>query len=391
MKDLLLMNKMMTKKFRSPDQAKLKIVCDNLCDDIERLLDTLNIEYKLNSRFISMSCPIHGGDNPSAINIYPEGETYRGNWKCRTHNCEKEFKSSIIGFIRGVISRQKYDWEEPGDKTCSFQEALDYALSFLDKDLKSIKVSNADRDKQSFTNIVNHISNTPIVQESRITRQQITKSISIPAQYYIDRGYSKDILVKYDVGLCQKPDKPMFNRIVVPIYDNEYKYMVGCTGRSIFEKCAMCGAYHDGANECPSKDKAWTYSKWKHSLDFKSQNYLYNFWFAKEHILQTSTAIIVESPGNVWRLEENGIHNSIAMFGSSLSDRQKILLDSSGAMNLVILTDNDEAGLKAAQQIKSKCQNTYRVFIPTISKPDVGDMTKEEIQTEIISYLERIT
>jgi DNA primase len=106
--------------------------------------------------------------------------------------------------------------------------------------------------------------------------------------------------------------------------------------------------------------------------------------------MKTYTAIIVESPGNVWKLEENGIHNSVGIFGSSMSDRQKILLDSSGAMNLVILTDNDEAGQKAAEQIKSKCQNTYRIFIPQISKPDIGEMTSAEINNEIKPLLERI-
>jgi 5S rRNA maturation endonuclease (ribonuclease M5) len=78
------------------------------------------------------------------------------------------------------------------------------------------------------------------------------------------------------------------------------------------------------------------------------------------------------------------------MFGSSLSDRQKILLDSSGAMTLIILTDNDDAGRKAGEQIKNKCQNTYRIFIPKISKNDVGDMTKEEINNEIKEYIQRI-
>jgi DNA primase len=92
----------------------------------------------------------------------------------------------------------------------------------------------------------------------------------------------------------------------------------------------------------------------------------------------------------VWRLEENGIHNSVGIFGSSLSDCQKILLDSSGAMNLVVLTDNDEAGNKAAQSIKQKCQNTYRIFIPKISKSDVGEMNSEEINSEIKKYLESI-
>ena len=137
-------------------------------------------------------------------------------------------------------------------------------------------------------------------------------------------------------------------------------------------------------------ESVWKYSKWKHSADFKSQNHLYNFWFARKHILNSGIAIIVESPGNVWRLEENGIHNSVAMFGSSLSDRQKILLDSSGAMSLVILTDNDDAGRKAAEQIQQKCQNTYRIFVPKISKSDVGEMTSEEINTEIKTYIGNI-
>lgn len=166
--------------------------------------------------------------------------------------------------------------------------------------------------------------------------------------------------------------------------------MVGCTGRSIYEKCNTCKCYHNPTEECPHEDYRWKYSKWKHNTDFKSQNHLYNLWFAKEHILNSNTVIIVESPGNVWKLEENNIHNSVAIFGSSLSDRQKMLLDSSGAMNMIILTDNDEAGKKAADQIKLKCQNTYRIFIPKISKSDVGEMSTQEINQEIKPLLESI-
>lgn len=386
------MNKqtMTKKKYPSIDQAKLKILCDDLCDNIETLLDTFGIDFKNNSKMISMSCPIHGGDNPSALNIYPDGDTYRGNWKCRTHNCEKEFKASIIGFVRGIISHQKYQWSEPGDASCSFNEALEYVQAFLNKDLSSIKISKTEKEKKDFTNIVNYINAKSEKSESRITRNQIIKSIKIPSEYYINRNYSKEVLVKYDVGLCDNPNKPMYKRVVVPIYDSNYEYMVGCTGRSIFEKCNKCSSYHDSLNACPSDDKKWLFSKWKHSADFKSQNYLYNFWFAKNHIYETGIAIIVESPGNVWRLEENAIYNSVAMFGSSLSDRQKILLDSSGAMTLVLLTDNDDAGKKAAEHIKNKCQNTYRIFIPKISKNDVGDMTSQEINDEIKEYIKRI-
>lgn len=380
----------MKQKFRSHDQAKLKIVCDELCDNIDGLLENLSLEYGKNSKMIFMKCPIHGGDNPSAFNIYPEGESYRGNWKCRTHNCENIFKSSIIGFIRGVISNQKYNWSKEGDQTASFDEAVNYALGFLKKDLKQIKISKVDRDKNNFTNFINNLQNKKEEVKSKIIRKQIIKSIEIPAKYYLGRGYSEEILKKYDIGLCTNPDRPMYNRVVVPIYDNEYKYMIACTGRSIFEKCSECKSYHNLLDDCPSDEKLWLYSKWRHSKDFKSQNCLYNFWFAKKFILQTQTAIIVESPGNVWRLEENNICNSVAIFGSSLSDRQKILLDSSGAMNLIILTDSDEAGKKAAEQIKNKCKNTYRVFVLKISKNDVGEMTKEEIKSQIKEYIEGI-
>lgn len=372
------------------DQIKLKAVCDEVCDNIESLFDLFGLEYKYNYKMITMCCPIHGGDNPSALNLYPTGDNYRGNWKCRTHNCEKTFKGSVIGFIRGVISSQKYGWQKSGDQQCSFAEAVEFATKFINKDISSIKVSKSDREKKQFASVVGYLNNNTQNEEHYVTRQQIVKSLNIPAQYYLDRKYSKDILIKYDVGLCEKENKEMYNRIVVPVYNVDYTYMVGCTGRSIFEKCDNCKSHHNPSESCPDKDNSWKFCKWKHNYEFKSQNHLYNLWFAKKHIMQTSTAIIVESPGNVWRLEENGIHNSVAIFGSSMSDRQKILLDSSGAMNLVILTDNDDAGHKAAEQIKNKCQNTYRIFIPKISKSDVGEMGINEINNEIKTFLERI-
>lgn len=380
----------MQKKYHSIDQAKLKIICDDLCDNIESLMESLDIEYSMRPKMMSMSCPIHDGDNKSALNIYYEGDNYRGNWKCRTHGCEKTFKGSIIGFVRGVLSHRKCGWTKDGDDSCSFNQALDFCLSFLKKDMKSIKVSKGDRDKKLFTSIVSHIKNEPDNTKSFITRSQVRQSLNIPAKYFIDRGFSQTILDKYDIGLCDKSDKEMYNRAVAPIYDLDYKYLVGCTGRSIFEKCSKCNSFHNPIDSCPNESDRWKYSKWKHSKNFRSQNYLYNFWLAKEHILNSSIVIIVESPGNVWKLEENNIHNSVAMFGSSLSDRQKIILDSSGAMNIVILTDNDDAGKKAADQIKQKCENTYRIFIPSISKPDIAEMTSEEINTEIKDYIKQI-
>lgn len=372
---------------RSYNQQELKNICDMLCDNITEVLSSLDLcDYRDNEKMVTMPCPIHSGDNESALNLYYEGDTYRGNWKCRTHQCEKHFKGSIIGFIRGVISSRKYRWSQDGDKMCSFAEAMEFAKGLVSDQQSSNVFSKIKQDKNNFSRIVNKITNNT-EQATQIPRELVINNIDIPSQYYLDRGFSKEVLLKYDVGLCKNPKKPMYNRVVVPIYDDSGQYLVGCTGRSIFNQCDICRAYHDPSKSCPESEKAWIYSKWKHSQGFKSQNHLYNFWNAKQHIQKTNYAIIVESPGNVWKLEENNIHNSVALFGCNLSDRQKLILDSSGAMTLIVIMDNDKAGHQASQEIKHKCENTYRLLFPKIDAADIAELNSQQI-TELKTFIE---
>jgi 5S rRNA maturation endonuclease (ribonuclease M5) len=182
----------------------------------------------------------------------------------------------------------------------------------------------------------------------------------------------------------------MYNRIVVPVYSIDGKVIVGCTGRSIFNSCEKCGQYHISTIQCPSKEDSWKYCKWKHNLGFKSQEHLYNFWFAKDYIQKSKSIILVESPGNVWRLEEAGIHNSVAIFGSSLSDKQKLLIDSSGAMNIILLMDNDDAGQKAVKQITEKCKKIYRIYSPSFEGSDVGELSIEDIRNTLVPKISEI-
>jgi 5S rRNA maturation endonuclease (ribonuclease M5) len=372
------------KKYHSYDQSQLKYISDALCDNIEELLAILGVEsYKLMDKMVSMSCPIHGGDNDSACNLYHQGDSYRGNWKCRTHQCEETFKSSIIGFIRGCLSHNEHNWSSPGDKLCSFQEAVDFASSFLKQDISEIKVCKKQKEKNIFVNSIKYINTEVIDNSPRVTKELIKKSLDIPSTYFISRGFSPGVLKTYDVGECSNPNKEMYNRAVVPVYDMENSYMVGCSGRSIFEKCPKCSSFHDPAQECPPEEKLWLHSKWRHSSGFKTQEHLYNFCRAKEKIKSSSSVILVESPGNVWRLEESGINNSVAVFGASLSDRQKMILDTSGAMTIVVMMDNDSAGQKAAEQIYKKCEKTYNIKTIKINHDDIGSMTVEQVTQEI--------
>lgn len=374
-------------KSNSYNQYELKSIADKICDNIENVFGRLDItEYKMCSRMITTSCPIHGGDNESALNLYHTGDSYRGNWKCRTHQCEKTFKASVIGFIRGVLSHKKFGWSKPGDSMVSFQETMKVIEDILGGD--SINSYTADSDsieKQKFATAVRYLSKSPTTTDNGngITRQTVCKLLDIPSQYFLNRGFAKETLVHFDVGECHNVNKEMYARAVVPIYDRDGKYVIACTGRSIFEKCNKCNSYHDPKKECSTKH----IPKWRHSLGFRSEENIYNIWHAQKYIKDTKTAIIVESPGNVWKLFEAGIFNAVAIFGSSLTDKQKMILDTSGAMKIVTIMDNDEAGDKAAMSIEKKCNKTYIIKHLKIKNlfenhnmySDIGDLSREQI------------
>lgn len=363
-----------TKKYRSYNQYQLKELSDTVCDKIEELFSALDIDdYRMLDKMIITSCPIHGGDNASAFNLYHQGDTYRGNWKCRTHQCEEVFKGSIIGFIRGCLSRTQKQWSKPGDDMVSFNDAVDFAVKFTNHKLTNKKIPKTEKEKCSFVNTINYIKHSANENKTQyVSRNKVQKSLLIPSPYFISRNYSKEILNKYDVGDCLTQNREMYNRAVVPVYDVDHKFMVGCSGRSV-------------TNAMP---------KWKHNDGFKAEEHLYNFWYAKEHIQQTGCAILVESPGNVWRLEEAGIHNSLALFGAALKDKQKMLLDTSGAMTIITIMDNDDAGQKGAKQIFDKCHRTYNVKhidIAPYEYEDVGNMSIDFIVENIIPLITKNT
>ena len=182
------------------------------------------------------------------------------------------------------------------------------------------------------------LSLSPKQKTSGWSKEKLRQTLEIPCEYYINRGYSSDVLDKYDVGLYNKR-----NRVVVPVYDDSYKYVAGFLGRSVHDQCKKCKKWHDSKHKCPNKVyEIKECEKWLNG-SFESTNYLYNYWFAAEHIRKTGVAILVEGAGDVWRLEENGIHVSLALFGTDLTDSQRILLDRSGALSIIVMLDSDEA------------------------------------------------
>ena len=60
-------------------------------------------------------------------------------------------------------------------------------------------------------------------------------------------------------------------------------------------------------------------------------------------------------------------------------------------MNLILLTDSDEAGNKAAEQILEKCEKTYRLYRPVFSANDISCLSTEEIHDLLDPIIEKIS
>ncbi len=341
------------------NQQILKL-SNQLFTKLPQLLKYFSIDYIEYPNRFAFACPIHGGDNTEGCTIFTDGNTAKGNWNCWTNHCEEDFSRNLFGFIRGVLSNKRAS-------TVSIIDTINFCLEFLDLDISELDLLQ-DVESNNAIKLLDIFNREPEREPSKVDREVILETIQIPAEYYINRGYTTDILTKFDIGLCNKKNKPMSGRVVVPIYDEGYNY-IGCIGRSCYE------------NMQP---------KWLHSKGFRKSSYLYGLNMAKEKILETATAVLVEGQGDVWRMHEAGVENTVGIFGASLSDDQLVLLEQSGALSLVILTDYDDAGHRAAEQIMKKCGRRFNYYRPNISEKDVGDMSVEQIKTEILEELQGV-
>lgn len=334
-------------------------------------------------------CPIHGGRRPDAFNIYPDGHTYRGNWACRSRGCHSEFRPTIIGFTWGVLS-YRAGWRNPGDKKVPFKAVLDFLCDFVGQKLRDIKINDVEVEKKTFIAQMESIGKAPQAASVGWARSSIRARMDCPAGYYLGRGYSREILERYDVGIwaAGKAVSPMSGRAAVPVFDDEHGRVVGVTGRSVYDRCARCRQWHDAHLAC-STLRNGEHAKW-FNVGFQKESHLYNYWFARTHIRSSGVAILVEGPGDVWRLEEAGIHNAVALFGCEVSDRQEVILEKCGASHIVLFPHNDEAGRHSRDQVEKEMGKLYNLHFYDLPEKDVGEMSVSEIRSGIAPFLKGI-
>jgi 5S rRNA maturation endonuclease (ribonuclease M5) len=365
-------------------QALVNQVTDECCDVIGDMMTELGVNYTRSQRRLFGACPVHGGDNPGAWNLYPDGDNVRGIWFCRTHNCHLKWKKTLVGFVHAMLCNHY------PEKKLKWTHAVDWMIKFLGYNNASeiVTPDEATLERQRYNNASYRLNLKPKTSADRTwTPEKYRENIEVPSQYYLDRGYEHETLVRYDVGYSKRT-----NRSVVPVYNDKHDTIIGMTARTHYDKCSECGYYHQPEQACPIRiEDQINACKWKNSPGFEAAHFLYNLWFARPHIVESGTIILVEGPGDVWRLEEAGIKNSVAIFGTDLTEEQLTLIESSWAMNVIVLTDNDEAGKNAANTLNEKLRRTHRMFFPTIKGNDVGDLRSNAVTADIAPTLKKIT
>lgn len=182
-------------------------------------------------------------------------------------------------------------------------------------------------------------------------------------RYTLDRGFSKEIAVKYEIGY----DKSQ-RRIVMPVR-NKAGFIVGLYGRTI------------------DNDALVKYLVFNYTDEFKVVGFdRGQVVFRNKTSNRKKSALVVESGLDVPWADQQDITDKVdvvAILGSKMTKRQAEEL--SEYEEVILALDNDFAGRKGTEIAIRLLKNRTKVTVaeyPNDNK-DLGDCTKEEIESMI--------
>lgn len=352
-----------------------------IADNLDEFLDYFEVDYRKYKNTYQCVCPFHEDAQKMGGYVIYKNSNHTVHL-CLTE-CPKNTRKDGVTFIHKLLNRST---------VTSYEEAIKFVYEFLNEEftdewkVKGEKNSEKDVFTAAFAD-----SDEVIRKEYNISREQIRAKLLIPATYYLNRGFSADILNDYDVGLCINKTSKYYGRVIIPCYNESGDKYIGCTARSVYERCEKCKHHHDPAKWCPTSDyDKWKTKKWLHD-NISPRETVFNIWKSQNEIRKTRKAILCEGPGDCIKLASLGVTNSLAVFGNSLKEGQIQLLDSLGVMDLIVLLDNDKAGLAMGQQIKEDCGKFYRLYFPKLKGvKDAGDLQTDKETEDIKALLAKL-
>lgn len=328
------------------------------------ILDALKIKYNENGDRFYFPCPLHDSDNFDSMSVYKN----TGIGICFVRHC-LAFVGKGYGVLRvisALLDLPKY-------------KGYPDAITFCKNVLEGIEYNPYEIEKKLERK-------TEEVIYKGVSRSLIVPHVNPNIEFYLRRGYTKEIIEKYDIFICKKKSNLLYGRVTIPIYNDDHTEAVGFMGRSLNPQCSICKRYHTMSSGCPNTSYEKIKSqKWLNSKGMSRNKLLFNYWYAKEYIEESGDVILVESPGNVMKIVQAGFNNVVGMFGTILSKNQSKKLDELGVKRIFLGLDKDDAGLVAADNISNQLSKYECIpLIPPVN--DYGDMVEDEIISFFSKY-----
>ena len=163
--------------------------------------------------------------------------------------------------------------------------------------------------------------------------------------YFEGRRLTKESVIKFDLGFSEKQDS-----VIIPMQSPD-GMSIGFVARTIEGK------------------------EFKNTPGLPKSKILFNL-----HRVKASKIVyVVESSFDAIRLDQVGFP-AVATLGANVSSSQIELLKRYFT-GIVLVADNDEAGVIMSERLTEKLGNLVTVISPDKKYKDIGDMTDDEIRT----------
>jgi DNA primase len=164
-------------------------------------------------------------------------------------------------------------------------------------------------------------------------------------RYYAGRYITEDSIKKFSLGFSEKQDM-----ITIPVHSPD-GMTIGFVGRSVEGK------------------------EFKNTPGLPKSKILFNL----HRVKASKTVYVVESSFDAIRLDQVGFP-AVATLGANVSSSQIELLKRYFT-GVVLVADNDDAGMIMAERLTEKMGNLVTIIRPDKKYKDIGDMTDDEIRT----------
>lgn len=365
-------------------------------DTIDKIVDAARIEEVV-GEFITLKkrganylglCPFHGEKTPS-FTVSPA----KGIYKC--FGCGKAGTS--VNFI--MDSQQ-----------LSYPEALKwlakkYGIEIVEREI-SVEERAAQTEKESLYIVMQYAQRyfTDMMNNSDMGR-------SIGLGYFIERGFTKDIIQKFGLGYSSEDKYGLSREAVKNSYKPEYLVKTGLsilsnqhvegtpiTEKDIFDRYQnrVMFPIHDtagrvigfGGRILGNDKKMAKYINSPQTDIYDKSKVLYGLWFAKKAIQEKDNVFLVEGYTDVISMHQSRIENVVASSGTSLTVEQ-IKAIHRFTSNITVLFDGDSAGEKASIRaidlLLEEGMNVKVLMFPDNDDPDSFSkkVTAEQFQDYI--------